>query len=414
MWHDIEKIDVSKNTKLVELYVNSTGITNLDVSNNTALELLYCFDTDIAALNLSANTKLKELVCYGTNITELDLSTNTDLECLWSYGLDIAVLDLTNNSNLTDVIVDATDEIWLPNSSAIEMFIIDSTLPTVYYIDRAWINCVSIDNEDGDVTWVLVTEDGEIVDTADDSTGTTGDISFVAFVDDATAYVVISIDYYSMTAGEALTVNVDTDGEEVDSLEASIDVVTILEAYFSEVTEFAITTNDMTVSFDSEALGYLSDYIMAGDYVEMILNIDKVDVSTLDEDVQAVIGDRPVYELTASIEGVAITEFGDGTVSVTVPYTLADGESADGVVVYYIDADNNLIAMETTYDVDTETVTFVTDHFSTFAVGYEEVSSSSDDSTPETGDTTNVALFVVLALMAGCGVVVFERRRRTF
>jgi len=56
-----------------------------------------------------------------------------------------------------------------------------------------------------------------------------------------------------------------------------------------------------------------------------------------------------------------------------VPYELADGQDADGIVVYYLDDEGNIHKCETTYDLATKTVSFVTTHFSKYVVGYDAI-----------------------------------------
>lgn len=82
------------------------------------------------------------------------------------------------------------------------------------------------------------------------------------------------------------------------------------------------------------------------------------------------IGDRPVVDLSITADRTPVTEFaGGGMVTVSIPYTLGEGEGADNLVVYYIREDGTT---EATTDVSYVNgfVSFTTAHFSKFAVGY--------------------------------------------
>ncbi|MBO4460181.1 MAG: hypothetical protein J5778_05930 [Clostridiales bacterium] len=54
-------IDLSKNTKLSVLHIDSNDLDKLDLSKNTELEYLYCWSNNLKTLDLSKNTKLKYL-----------------------------------------------------------------------------------------------------------------------------------------------------------------------------------------------------------------------------------------------------------------------------------------------------------------------------------------------------------------
>ncbi|MDR2420501.1 MAG: S8 family serine peptidase [Oscillospiraceae bacterium] len=94
--------------------------------------------------------------------------------------------------------------------------------------------------------------------------------------------------------------------------------------------------------------------------------------SALNERQQAAVGDAPVFDITASSGGGAITSFGGGSVRVTLPYTLKSGQRAEGVVALYVDAAGNTEALPTEYDAGAKKLTFTTSHLSLYAVGYDE------------------------------------------
>ena len=118
----IEELDVTKNTALVELscqefqgteidlsynaalttlnLANSNSINKLDVTNNPLLEVMKCIGLSITELDVSKNTKLKVLECNSA-ISKLDLSNNPVLEELICYSCHLNELDITKNPNLT-------------------------------------------------------------------------------------------------------------------------------------------------------------------------------------------------------------------------------------------------------------------------------------------------------------------------
>jgi hypothetical protein len=88
------------------------------------------------------------------------------------------------------------------------------------------------------------------------------------------------------------------------------------------------------------------------------------------------VGDRPVFNFSVTSGDKKISEFG-GSVSVSVPYTPKEGEDTDSIIIYFINAEGELeIVSNCVYDPETGTVSFKTNHFSTYAVGYNKVSFS--------------------------------------
>ncbi|MBQ4369069.1 MAG: hypothetical protein II805_04785 [Candidatus Methanomethylophilus sp.] len=88
------------------------------------------------------------------------------------------------------------------------------------------------------------------------------------------------------------------------------------------------------------------------------------DQSALTNEQKAAIGDRPVFTISFGDN----TNFGTGTVTVTVPYALKSGENPNGIYVAYVAADGTLEKLPTVYNSADGTVTFTTTHFSVFSI----------------------------------------------
>ena len=77
------------------------------------------------------------------------------------------------------------------------------------------------------------------------------------------------------------------------------------------------------------------------------------------------VGDNPIYNFTVSDGNTNIAVF-DGFVTITIPYTLKEGEDVDSIVVWYIDG-TTLTSIPATYN--NGYITFKTNHFSLYTVG---------------------------------------------
>ena len=86
-----------------------------------------------------------------------------------------------------------------------------------------------------------------------------------------------------------------------------------------------------------------------------------------------------------------------GEVTVTIPYILREGETAESVVVYHVDDGGVRHPMKTTYDTESREVTFVTDHFSYYVIGLPEGASAPADVTFELTPGNAIATVVDVA-----------------
>ncbi len=83
------------------------------------------------------------------------------------------------------------------------------------------------------------------------------------------------------------------------------------------------------------------------------------------------LGNNPVYNFEMTAGEDAVTSF-DGSLTVTVPYNLGDGEDPDNIAIWYIDDDGNTTTIQATYSYNASEnqgyATFTTNHFSYYTV----------------------------------------------
>lgn len=107
------------------------------------------------------------------------------------------------------------------------------------------------------------------------------------------------------------------------------------------------------------------------------ITIGQGDKSILPETVRTAIGDRPLIQLSATIDGKQ-TEWSNpnAPVRISIPYTPTADELAnpESIIIWYIDGSGNTVSVPNgRYDTAAGTVTFTTTHFSYYAVGYNKV-----------------------------------------
>ena len=99
--NELTELDVTKNTALTKLNCSGNALTALDVTQNTALTSLNCSENELTALDVTQNTALTYLGCYSNKLTALDVSKNTALTDLSCYSNELTALDVSQNTALT-------------------------------------------------------------------------------------------------------------------------------------------------------------------------------------------------------------------------------------------------------------------------------------------------------------------------
>ena len=145
------------------------------------------------------------------------------------------------------------------------------------------------------------------------------------------------------------------------------------------VTVYTGTTADNLTKDDlKEEIEVNNANISLGDGVLDKIGDQNVSVSanTLDETAReelltekqlAQVGDNPIYNFTIEGADGNISDFGEGNlVTITLPYTLSEGEDVDSIAVWFINDNGELESIPATYN--NGFVTFHTDHFSYYTV----------------------------------------------
>lgn len=104
------------------------------------------------------------------------------------------------------------------------------------------------------------------------------------------------------------------------------------------------------------------------------------DKSSLPGEIRDAIGDRPLIELSITLDGEpANWNNPNAPVTISIPYepTAEELANPESIVIWYIDGNGNAVCIPNGhYDPVTGTVTFTTTHFSRYAVVYKRVSFS--------------------------------------
>lgn len=104
------------------------------------------------------------------------------------------------------------------------------------------------------------------------------------------------------------------------------------------------------------------------------ITANRRDNNNLPEEARNTVGNRPVFDLRVNYGSTGrVQNFGDGSVTVTIPYTLGANEKPENVQAVYVDEDGKLHWLpNSVYDSVEKVVRFSTSHFSIYGVGYKE------------------------------------------
>ncbi|MCG8500478.1 MAG: S-layer homology domain-containing protein, partial [Firmicutes bacterium] len=181
----------------------------------------------------------------------------------------------------------------------------------------------------------------------------------------------------------------ETNADGVKQVTIAIEKVNGAKAYKPELPAKALSGNaEQQVKLETEfadlvAPGNMFDSSKAKNADTIALSIGIADTAALDTETQALVGNRPVIELNAFIDGKAASwNNPDAPVTVAIPYkpTAKELKDPEHIVIIHIDKNGNVIPVPNgRYDTATGKVVFTTTHFSQYAVAY--VTKTFDDIT---------------------------------
>lgn len=169
--------------------------------------------------------------------------------------------------------------------------------------------------------------------------------------------------------GVKVEIKLDTKNTTANNISVNLPKIKIDDLVKANVKEITISSEVVNISLNLETLKEMQKQI--GVYVNV--SAKKVENKTLSAAAKSIVGNRPVYDFAIKgTNGKKLTNFGKGKISVSIPYELDAKENPANIIAYYIDSTGKVQEMaNSVYDPVAKTLSFVTDHFSKFAVGYK-------------------------------------------
>lgn len=98
--NQLTSLDISMNPNLSYLWCGSNQLTSLDVSKKPSLKGLGCEANQLTSLDVSENPNLNWLNCADNQLKSLDVNVHLNLNNLWCAGNHLPKLDLSNNKQM--------------------------------------------------------------------------------------------------------------------------------------------------------------------------------------------------------------------------------------------------------------------------------------------------------------------------
>jgi hypothetical protein len=146
-------------------------------------------------------------------------------------------------------------------------------------------------------------------------------------------------------------------------------IIPMEESIFNKFETLAVSLPAASISFDRSAQKTIAE---AAGEEEIRIVAKKEHEPVLTKEQKEKIGDGEVYRFSVLAGDKPISDF-KGKVTVSIPYTLKEGESPEGIRIWYINDAGEITEVECSYNPQTGLVTFTTDHFSYYALTYEKI-----------------------------------------
>jgi hypothetical protein len=201
-----------------------------------------------------------------------------------------------------------------------------------------------------------------------------------------------------------------TAADSVTSVQVEIPAVSIKEMIDEGLTYLLISGPLGSTGYDMAALVAMYEQ---GEGDKFVFIIRRVDPQTLDESLQAAVGNNILFEILLLRNNVPIEDFGAGQVTINLPYKLQAGQSAYGVKVWHLSKDAQQTEIESVYNSTQGYAQFARHSLSYYMVGYDAaaalwVDNPFKDVSPADWFYDNVRFVYERALMQGTAADTFS------
>ncbi|MBE6012558.1 MAG: hypothetical protein E7234_08395, partial [Lachnospiraceae bacterium] len=193
-------------------------------------------------------------------------------------------------------------------------------------------------------------------------------------ITDAIANAQLNAAKKGKSAGEiTVAINVSTGGKDANTVTVNLPKTTQQQVINKKIAavELTIDRPDIIMGLNNAAITEINKQANA----DVQISAAKINSTALGTAAKNAIGSRPAYDFKASYKSgkSSVTNFGKGTVYVSIPYTPAADEKVGYLYAVYVDGKGNVSRVpDSAYDVNTKSIIFATSHFSAYGVSYTD------------------------------------------
>ncbi|WP_206460082.1 S-layer homology domain-containing protein [Anaerovorax sp. IOR16] len=159
------------------------------------------------------------------------------------------------------------------------------------------------------------------------------------------------------------------------SIETKLPKTSLLELK-KHVDMLTVQTPIADLNLSKENLSHITRNIN-GDLKLTVAKVDYAQLETISKaekaEFEKEIGNRPILDFHMSVGDKIISDFKE-EIQVSMPYEASASEDLNSLIIYYINDHGQLeIIKDCQYDENKKTITFLTNHFSNYAVGYKKI-----------------------------------------
>lgn len=445
--NELTSLEVSKNANLEHLECSDNKLTSLDVSKNVNLENLYCEDNKLTSLVVSKNTNLVGIFCGGNGLTSLDVSENANLENLYCEDNKLTSLDVSKNANLVNLACGCKDITKFPGNELTSLDV--SKNANLEYLDCSGNKLTSLDISKNVNLYLIWCYSNEL--TSLDVSKNVNLIDLVCGGNKLGALDVSkNVKLENLNCGNNKLTGLDVSKNTIlerlicnDNQLTSLDVrncteLTYLdvrplpktavqytkepdEFYYGESAAVAVSTKINASEIKAQTSGINTRAICKAFNIDENADVEVVveqkDASPANQrrvmDYAGKYGDRviKVYEIVMNLyeDGEHKATVTDNFGRLTLSLYAGKEHAGKTVTVYQLHGTSEVIPYRDLTVDENGMVTITVSKLSTFAVALQNTDGGAS---PKTGDTANMAVWIVLAVLAMSAIPIIARRKQ--
>ena len=230
----------------------------------------------------------------------------------------------------------------------------------------------------------------------------------------ATVKPIKDVDLAKVTDGESVAIDLSGAGKNVDTAKIPTETVEKI----SEKSALTVKLPVATVEFDNTATAEIADQAK-GSTIELVVDdIKEVSLNAVQKEAVKKLDTAVIIDAYLESNGTRLCTadnggFGSGSAKVILPYEIKNNRTPENYSVYYVNETGKLQRLAAKYDEELKAFVFEIEHFSVYAVAYDEYAMPFEDIAETSFCYDSVKWAVANRITAGTDASHFEPKSLT-